>query len=125
METIKPKEFFKDRKSIEEIKNLINAKASNGILIIPIKKTMTSKKIAMSVQLSYAINRAQQYAMYINYANGGAGSEMRVVESRTSKNGKLFIHGYYADNGKHRNMVVTYDLINKNGIISYVEIFKQ
>ena len=124
MEAIKPKDFF-GKKTIEEIKNLINAKASNGILTIPVAKTLVSKEKAISMQLAYSSSKAQQYAMYLNYIYGGAGSEMRVIESKTNKNGKLFIHGHYMEKGKNHNMVITYDLIKKNGIISYVEIFKQ
>lgn len=124
METFKPKDFFGE-KTIEEIKNLINEKASNGILTIPVIKTTTSKEKAMSMQLAYAVSKAQQYAMYLNYIYGGTGREIRVIESKTNKNGKLFILGHYMEKGKNHNMVITYDLIKKNGIISYVEIFKQ
>jgi hypothetical protein len=124
MEAIKPKDFFGER-TIEEINELINTKALTGILMIPIKKAKISKKEGISMQSAYAINNAQKYAMYMNYIDGKEGREMRVIESKTNKNGKLFIHGYCTENGKRYNMVVTYNLINKNGNINYAEIFKK
>ena len=115
MESISHKNLFS---SPEFTEKWILENCGKGI-VIGLKKTEMNKKFMEAIQMNFAKNKKQGYAMYMNYLKclKREKPEIKLVSAMKNQKGKLLILGFDMDSLQNDAMVISEDQILKKSNI--------